>query len=147
MVIGSLKDCDKYASLHPDFAEVFEFLKTLTAESAEEKTVLRENDVWVKPGTAVDKNTAAKNFEVHRNFIDVQYIIDGEEEFGYSDISKLSVCDEYNPEKDVEFLIGDVSTLVLKSGDFCILFPEDGHIPTKKCLTPTVKRAVAKVRL
>lgn len=46
-------------------------------------------------------------FEAHREHIDIQYIICGEEYIGYAPLHSLEPIDQYNPEKDKVNLNGD----------------------------------------
>jgi DNA end-binding protein Ku len=71
----------------------------------------------------------------------------GSEELGYSNIDRLNTTVEYNPEKDCEFLEGNVDTLCLKVGDFAITFPEDAHMPYITKGEGQLIHAVAKIRL
>lgn len=72
------------------------------------------------------------NFEVHRKYVDVQLMVDGEEEIFYAPLSCGTVSVPYDAEKDVEFHTcgkDDFLRVELKSGDAVILFPEDIHAP------------------
>lgn len=148
MIAANLKDIERYYGVHKDFKEALEFIRSLTKDSPDGRTTLREGDVWVTVSTSPEKNDdgGEKIFEAHEKFIDIQCVLDGEEHFGYSDISEINVKTPYNEQRDVALYTGKYSTLLLKNGDFAIVFPEDAHIP---CMQNTsgLKKAVAKVRL
>jgi len=149
MVFDTIKNIDTYSGLHRDFPKVIEFLKTLTPDSPVGKTVIDEGNVWVNvsesEGLAPGKEPVC---EEHRDFIDIQYIICGKENFGYCDISHLEVIEAYSAEKDCEFSNGEFNVLTLQTGDFLILFPQDGHSPSmKKLCDGKLLRAVAKIRI
>ena len=89
------------------------------------------------------------NYESHRSYIDVQAVIEGEEGIDVADISRLSVVEPYNADKDLilyaPFEFG--SWLRVGAGDVAVLFPPDGHMP---CLHPgrepvLVRKVVVKV--
>ncbi len=67
--------------------------------------------------------------ETHRKYIDIQYILSGEERIGYTDASNLTPLTDYSVEHDITFHKGAVDWMVYKEGDFGIFFPEDGHAP------------------
>ena len=48
---------------------------------------------------------------------------------GYANIHHLQQG-EYMPEKDFLPLFGEGSQVILKSGSFVLLFPEDAHMPS-----------------
>lgn len=89
-------------------------------------------------------------YESHRRYIDIQYMIDGEEKIGVTDLSNCVTCVEYDSEKDLEFY--DITCkeeyLGLESGQFLILYPHDAHKPSiTKDSKKTVKKVVVKVAI
>lgn len=87
-------------------------------------------------------------FESHRKYIDVQFILGGEEIIEVSNRNLLAVALAYNEELDFikyEDKKG-VSSIVLKAGDVAIFYPQDAHMPCIK-VTDSIKvlKAVIKV--
>jgi YhcH/YjgK/YiaL family protein len=77
-------------------------------------------------------NLEEKSPEAHRKYIDIQYIIYGEEKVGYADIKNPKMSLElYNEKNDVEFFsrIENEGFVILKKGMYAIFFPEDVHRP------------------
>ena len=70
--------------------------------------------------------------EAHRQYIDVQYIVEGSEEMGWCPLSpELVVAEQYDAQRDVVFyhaLIPE-STVILQEGCFAVLYPADVHRP------------------
>ena len=151
MIVGNIKDCEKYCSVHPAFKEVFDFLNTLCKESRE-GTVGEGFRVNFSGKYCETCDTGAgkseKPFEAHKDYIDIHYCIDGSEGIGYNDVSRLTAITDYKADDDYYLLVGEYSKVVLREGDFCIVFPEDAHIPMMKGAkdTPLLK-AVAKVKV
>lgn len=89
-------------------------------------------------------------YEAHRNYIDIQYIVKGEEKIGVTNYSNCETATPYDKEKDIEFLnnISDEQYLPLYAGEFMILYPHDAHKPSislnKKS---SVKKVVVKVKI
>jgi YhcH/YjgK/YiaL family protein len=76
--------------------------------------------------------TSAPKFECHRKYIDVQYIVSGEETIGWAPIELMSVTEAYDLEKDICFGIvpaGKWTPVFLEAGQLAVLYPEDGHAP------------------
>ena len=91
------------------------------------------------------------DFEAHRRYVDIQYMIRGREYIGVAPYGKCeTVVKPYNSERDIEFLrcAEGEGYQLLNEGEFLILYPEDAHKPSmmvdKKC---TVKKVVVKVLL
>ena len=107
-----------------------------------------KNVYLIRMGKAdVAKDGTPRVFEAHRDYLDIHYVISGSECVGYSDIDKLTVEREYDAEGDYLLLRGEVNRLILSPGEFCIVFPEDAHIPGMIGNTPSFIKAVVKIKL
>ena len=70
--------------------------------------------------------------EAHRQYVDIQYIVEGCEELGWCPMSpELKVCEPYNNEKDIVFFdkLIPISGITLEAGSFAVLYPTDVHRP------------------
>ena len=69
--------------------------------------------------------------EAHEKYIDIQYIVSGEEMMKVINVSKVSPNTEYNAEKDCVFFANPVnaSAVLVQPGEYAIFFPEDIHMP------------------
>ena len=86
-------------------------------------------------------------WESHRKYLDVQYVAAGAEHMGYAPTVRLSPG-EYQEENDFIELAGDGEFFQLREGFFCILAPQDAHMPGMAVDQPTpVKKVVIKVLL
>ena len=151
MILANIKDAERYCTLNKSFPAVFEFLKTLNTESTEGVV---SDDYRVnfsgKYIETADKNPdgTEKSFEAHKKYIDIHYCISGSEGIGYADVATLTPTTEYDEENDYFLLSGDYQKVILHEGDFCIVFPEDAHIPMMSGFTGgKLLKAVAKVKL
>lgn len=152
MLTTNLTLAEKYDYLSERFQKAFAFL--------------RETDLAALPlgNVPIDGENVFANvqsyetmpiekcpYESHRAYFDVQYVVEGEECFGYEPVKNLLPSMEYDAERDLIFYEEpqDAGSVLLKAGDFAIVPPEDGHAPrrmTKKgsCL---VKKIVVKVKV
>ena len=86
-------------------------------------------------------------WESHRKYLDVQYVAAGAEHMGYAPTVRLSPG-EYQEENDFIEMAGDGEFFHLREGFFCILAPQDAHMPGMAVDQPTpVKKVVIKVLL
>ncbi len=79
-------------------------------------------------------------FECHRKYMDVQYIVSGEEIIGWVPAGRMVVTEEYDPEKDICFGIvpkGEVTPVYLQAGQLAVLYPEDAHAPKLAAGSPS----------
>lgn len=70
-------------------------------------------------------------YESHKKYIDIQYVIKGEELIGLTTLDKVTVKEPYNEDKDIAFYDfegGDY--LKATPENFFLFFPEDVHRPS-----------------
>ena len=92
-----------------------------------------------------------EEFEAHREYIDIQYIVSGEEQMKVADVSKMTASTEYDAGKDCGFFenAGDASVLMVQQGEYAIFFPQDIHMPGVSCneVPSAVRKIVVKVKV
>ena len=88
--------------------------------------------------------------ESHREYVDVQWIIKGEEAICVSDISRLQPEKEYSEEKDIAIWKPsiDMMRMVLTEGSYAVFYPEYAH---KGCIAVNhpakAKKIVGKIKI
>lgn len=147
MVVDTLENLEKYASLNPLFAQAIDFLKSTNLNALEVgKTELKGSDLVVNVQQTAPKAKEQAKLETHNVFIDIQIPLSGTEVMGYTAAKDCIPADApYNAEKDITFFEGLADDYItMKPGMFAIFFPQDGHAPG---ITPTgVKKIVVKVK-
>jgi biofilm protein TabA len=68
-------------------------------------------------------------WESHRKYVDLQYVISGEEKIGVSPVANVKVTEPYNEEKDAAHYSGDGKIYNAKPGTFFLFFPGTAHRP------------------
>lgn len=69
------------------------------------------------------------NWESHKKYIDIQYVIKGEEKIGVFPVSNSVVTKNYDEKKDVANYSANGKLYSSKPGTFFIFFPSDAHRP------------------
>lgn len=88
--------------------------------------------------------------ESHRKYVDIQWILDGEEAFNITDIAGLQCIIAYSDEKDIIFWkpIQNMMRMVLKAASYAVLYPKNAHMGGIAVSKPVkVKKIVGKVRI
>ena len=148
MIFDNIKNIDTYKGLGKNFEKAIEFIKTLSKDSELGKLEIDGREVHSNIMVIETKSFEDGKMEAHKNYADIQYILDGCEYAEIGDVANMSEKTEYNAEKDVQFYDGDGNVLRVEAGDFYIVFPHDAHRPG--CFvdeSSTVKKAVIKVRV
>ena len=87
--------------------------------------------------------------EAHRKYIDIQYMVEGEEIIGVADISSDKELTEAKEENDVWFYNCKTEPLVLSAGKYMVLYPNDLHCPgvATNGTALTCRKVVVKVKV
>jgi len=150
MIIDTLKNAAKYYSVHPLFAKAFNYIESLDLAAIEMGKFEIDGDNLKAIFSNKKGMTAAESiskFECHNQHIDIQFCINGVEEFGWKPRENCILDNGgYNIEKDVQ-LYNDAPDMYFKltDGQFVILFPEDVHAPMIG--DKEIKKLVIKVKI
>lgn len=136
-----------------NFQRCIEFMKEYNLTQLPLGKHIISDDVYVSVEEYDTVESNEKKYESHREYIDLQYVIHGTELIEVSDVTNLRKATVYDKEKDIIFyentiFENKVERVVLKAGDFVVLYPEDGHKPGIKFDNRQhVKKAVFKIHL
>ena len=91
-------------------------------------------------------------FEAHKQYIDIHYVIKGEEAIWTVNTEKLCNLDEYNTQKDIFHgsprKTSEISKVILSQGDLAIFYPSDAHAPKGLVVSSMViKKIVVKIKI
>lgn len=146
MVIDTLDNLERYASLNPLFPEVVKFIKENDLSKMEAgKHFIQGKDLFVNIDNTHGKTEEEAVIETHRKMIDIQIPLEMDETFGYTPLKDLPDM-VYNEEKDITKYPGvKAQTLIhCKVGQCVIFWPEDGHQP---CIARgEFRKAIFKVK-
>ncbi len=145
MIKAKLSDAKKYAKVHSKFAEAFEVLAEISKNF--EVGEVNKSDMRFLSQSYTTKPDEEKKLEVHRKFIDIQFLAKGEEKIGFGHVSDFAIKVPYDETKDAEFLEGNPQeSLILHANEFAVFFPEDAHKPGCIAGTPCdVQKIVVKI--
>ena len=146
MITDVLNKKELYYGVHKGFKEAFEFIEKVCKENLElGKYELDGKNLYAMVQEYDTKECG--NWECHRNYIDIQFIVSGEEIIGWDNISEIPEGVEYNAEKDCSIFPKEGGTdIVMKAGTYCVLFPHDLHKPGMKYKNiEKVKKVVVKI--
>ncbi|MBJ9538955.1 N-acetylneuraminate anomerase [Citrobacter braakii] len=138
------------AGLHPVLQQA---LTLAVAANPQEKTPgryeLQGDNIFMNVMQFATQSPEQKKAELHREYIDIQVLLSGEERilFGMTDSARQ--CEEMHVEDDYQLCsqIADEQAMVLKPGRFVIFMPGEPHKPGCVVKAPMdIKKVVIKVR-
>ncbi len=150
MYIGNLSQLDLSFALSSKLKEVIIDVKErIKFPLTTGKYVVSGDDVFFM---VVDDNTQlleSRRSEVHRDYIDVQIMLEGEEVFGYSTLKFESIEEDLLDEKDVAFSEKVINEQFVKvtSNEFVVFYPGQPHRPlvAVDSKPASVKKVIVKI--
>lgn len=114
------------------------YLKNLTITSSDIGKHIVDENFYYDVQEYVTKFEEDCALESHKNCIDVQIMIEGNEAMDIVDVSRLSVREEYDAKKDVMYwnIPSRMARVRLGPGDYVVLYPENAHrgaVALEKC--------------
>ncbi|QFU21183.1 YhcH/YjgK/YiaL family protein [Shewanella eurypsychrophilus] len=153
MIVDTLNNKDLYSHISPRITAALAHLAETDFTSMElgnyeldgKNLIVIVNDYETKP-------REVEPFEVHQQYIDVQYVVSGEEEFGYLPLAEQTPSRPYfekhdYAEFDYESNKADAAFIPLKAGMFAVFFPDDMHMPGTSASPQQVRKVVIKVKI
>ncbi len=159
-ISGSLTTLRNQAPRHPSFVKAFAYLEDLVSPGTEAnkrllgvavgETIRQDlgDGMFALEQAYHTKSKDEGRWESHRQFIDIQVVVSGDEYIGLCEAARLTVSEDLTPFKDLIFYVATAegSSLRLKSGEAAILFPVDAHLPGLRTHQQSlVRKAVVKV--
>ncbi|MCJ7728499.1 MAG: YhcH/YjgK/YiaL family protein [Sedimentisphaerales bacterium] len=151
MILDRIENATLYSALNSGFSKAFEVLRDKTLAKKEDGKYTVDGDkIYYTIQHYTTKPIAEGKLEAHRKYIDIQFLLAGEELLGYAPLKGSTVAEEYNHQKDIAFFHtpDEITKVKLEPGLFCILFPDDAHLPCCHLTGPSeVRKVVVKIRL
>ena len=150
MILDTINNAATYAGLHAGIDLALKAVAEYTPDNYVTGRIEIDGDK-----VFLNRNAYATGdpsiFEAHRDYIDVMYMVEGEETIYVKPTSQLSnITKEYDPAGDALLadFDADATPVHLTAGSFVILYPQDAHAPgCKYGESKNVKKIVGKVRL
>jgi YhcH/YjgK/YiaL family protein len=144
MIIDDLKNINFYSNFNSSIKLALDFIKANASRYAQGRYEINKNDYAVIE-MSPPKALKDQKLEVHRKYIDVQYILDGYDVIGCASLLKCSqIYKDYDETKDIEFFDDKPDfSIILNKGKFVIFFPNDAHAPL--CGEKLVKKCIIKI--
>ncbi|MEI8373778.1 MAG: YhcH/YjgK/YiaL family protein [Planctomycetota bacterium] len=145
MILARLEQADRYLALHSDFPAAIAFLRSQSLSDLPEGRIEITETLYALVFRSPTRQRSEARLEAHRKYIDIQFVISGVEEMGWSPRSRCQrPHDQYDAEQDIEFF-GDTpdSYVTVLPSEFVVFFPDDAHAPLIG--TGEVRKIVVKV--
>jgi YhcH/YjgK/YiaL family protein len=149
MIVDKIENSGLYKNLSERIKRSFDYIKLTDLKKLQPGRYDIEGDnIFALISDYQTKLESEGKLEAHKKYIDVQYVIEGEELMGYAPLGNQQTLEAYKEENDIIFYKGEKVFIKVTEGMFAIFAPEDVHMPgiqsEKKSL---VKKLVIKVKV
>lgn len=142
---------EKHYRKYPErWEQAFNFLVHTNLDSLPLGRIDLSDDIYITISEYRTKEPEDALYEVHKKYIDVQYLISGSEYIGILwDTALLKEMQSYDEEKDIAFYASDGGIQRKATPEnFFIFFPQDAHRPCVKDMKQAmVKKLVVKIKV
>lgn len=155
-IYGMLNDTLKMENLNSGIKKGLQFLKEAELENIftgiekgkSNVIEIEGRDLFVVFSSYEIKDDTSPTFEGHRKYIDIQYVIEGEELILVTSDNVTNIG-EYDENNDCQLCESELySSFLMIPGYVSVLFPEDWHSPGRKNhKISKVKKVVVKVAI
>lgn len=151
MIIDSIANLGNYSKTFPKFEKILAFMKSNDVRTMDAgRHEIDGDQVYALVQSYESALKENKKLEAHRKYLDIQYVVSGEEVMGWVPVEGLEITEPYKEDKDIVFFGNgkEENEVKLVSGYFAIFLPEDGHRPGCCATAPApVRKVVFKVKL
>lgn len=151
MIYDAIENLTLYPlSANGVWPQICKFAAELTADLAPGHYELRGREIYANIQEYITNITNEESrYEYHRQYIDIQMVLSGEEKICVYPMGELSPSQEYTAETDCGFYAFGNSvpqSAILRPGNFIVFLPEELHAPCQALNAPVpVKKAVIKI--
>ncbi len=146
MIAGDIKSIDCHFDMPLALTKAIEFLRLRGIDDLPDGRVeIEGSKVFALVQRYETQEADVPKFEYHRKYIDVQYLVSGEEIIGWTPSDRIAVTEPYDQERDIAFGTADAgkwTPVYLQAGWVAVFWPEDGHAPK---LSAGARSAVMKI--
>ncbi|MCL2566789.1 MAG: YhcH/YjgK/YiaL family protein [Alphaproteobacteria bacterium] len=147
MIVDYLKNKNLYTD--SKIQKILNFIAETDFSKIESDKITIDDDNFFMISNITTKDVSEGFWESHRKYIDIHYVLSGEELIGYENISELKVDKNYNEDKDLITYFGSMKNSIhLKPGMFVLVYPEDAHMPnvSPNGTAAALKKIVFKIK-
>jgi len=134
MIIGHIANVAEEGKMYPELLQkgLVYLQNTDFSKMAEGKYTIEGENLFATLAEYYPEAKENRRPETHEKYVDIQYMVTGEEEIGISRLSaKAEVSEVYSEEKDITFYcsVEQEGMITLSQGMYVIFFPWDIHRP------------------
>ena len=149
MIIDKIENADLYKNLGERIKKSIDYIRGTDLKKLQPgRYEIDADNIFALISEYHTKAESEGKLEAHKKYIDVQYVIEGEELIGYTPLGDQEISEPYKEENDIIFYKGEKVFIKVTERMFAIFFPEDVHMPGIQVEKKSpVRKLVIKVKV
>lgn len=149
MIVDNINNINIYELRNQNLIKAFEYIRKHNfVDKLTGKFEIDGEDLYAIISEYMPKSENNVFWEAHKKYLDIHYVIEGEELIGYTPINNLDIIKPYDKENDVVLGIADGNYIKLNTGDFMVFFTNEAHKPgVKTSSCAKVKKLIIKIKI
>lgn len=129
MILDHINNSHLYKNIHPNLTKGFDYILNTDFSTLETgKHLIQGQEIFALFEKYKSKPIEKSNLEAHKKYVDIQYMIEGEEYIQIAPLTTQKIIEDI-PNNDLTFYEGSGQKIKLKKGNFAIFFQTDAHGP------------------
>lgn len=148
MIIDSLYNFDKYKNINKSFAIISDFLNNNNISDFENGEYKVSDEVKVVFLDAGLKTLDDNKLEIHKDNIDIHFVLEGNESYGLCDSFDDTVSN-YDAKNDIQLSNNKIDNKIkISKNKFIVFFNNEPHMPLleNSQAENTVRKMIFKIR-
>lgn len=148
MIIGSINQTEPLDRLDERLKRFFDYVRSTNFDDLPlGKVIVDGDEIFVMNLNIDGANKETQPLEMHRQYIDVHVLLNGNEEIGWKPIEEIThYTQEYKAEGDCALSDDKPRYYInLHPGEFCIVYPQDPHAPAIS--DGKIRKLIGKIKL
>jgi YhcH/YjgK/YiaL family protein len=150
MIVTDVAHLAEQATLTPALRKALTFLQALPPQPlADGRIEIDGSNAYALVQSYETQAGGDWVFEGHRKYLDIQYVLSGEEVIGWAFMERAAVTMPYDAAKDAwlgTVPAAEITPVRLSAGQLAVLYPTDAHAPKHAAgASGPVKKIVVKV--
>jgi YhcH/YjgK/YiaL family protein len=147
MIFDKISNSGKYKCLSPRLAKGLEYISVTDFSRMEAGKYELDGEALIAIVSEYEtKSSGQCALEAHCKYLDIQYMLVGEEYVGLNFLHKQVPSKAYSDADDYALYTDSCSMVKLTAGHFAIFYPEDLHMPGVQIENPArIRKVIIKV--
>ncbi len=150
MIFDAFRNVGLYDGAVARLGEAIAYARSFDPRAEDGRYEIAGRDVYANVASYVTRDAREIPFEAHRDYIDVQILLAGDERLDLAAAEGLESLQGYSSEKDLALYKapGRFSSVILVPGTFAVLWPHEAHRPGVAVgEVDDVRKMVVKIRV